>query len=463
MSLNADNTDQRGPALKLHRENWNTWIAKIKDYILALDHDEAADMWLAYEWVAGNDGDADPADHDYQTATSAPTRKLQTQHNKAYMFIRKTLSDELFDTTLQLPSSVPKLLRHLHKIVVSDGTVSDRARLRNEYQELTLEDSNDMQAYITVFKNKVHTLRDLKLGLVADDDDVLHQFNKGLPSAWKNHTSIVSAMQMDFNKAVAYYLKTAKDDSSLPGNLKRRTTNAVGQVHVTVDGQSEVCRDFAQGRCKRGDRCNYSHPTQPTENGGKQHQSSTSDTFKRECFYCGKTGHRKSECFKKERDDKQRKDGNRNSTHITKERKSKYSSKNESKYDSDSSSDDDAGDVQTDGFSYAVHEVATDVTMSMRTALRSKTLRGTSRGELDMLMVVDGASTVGVVESERHCEDVTDIDIFVKVGGEGKPNFLRCKRTAHWHASHRQHGQRQAGANAATCADHPRLRLQHPT
>jgi hypothetical protein len=46
-----------------------------------------------------------------------------------------------------------------------------------------------------------------------------------------------------------------------------------------------------------------------------------------------------------------------------------------------------------------------------------------------LLMVLDGASTVGVVEDEKNCVQVTDVDLFIKVGGEGKPNFLRCKRT----------------------------------
>jgi hypothetical protein len=224
MSLSDEKEHHRGPALKLHRENWNTWIAKVKDYILSLDHDEAADIWQAYEWAPDDDDDAeDPAEKDYQAAASAAERKLRTQHNKAFRFIRNALSDENFDTTLQLPTSVPKLLRHLHKLVVSDGTVSDRDRLRTEYQEISLEDYNDMQAYITAFKNKVHTLRDLGLGLVAEDDDVLYQFNKGLPSAWTNYMSIVSALQLSFSAAVAFYLKTAKDDSTLPGNLKRRT------------------------------------------------------------------------------------------------------------------------------------------------------------------------------------------------------------------------------------------------
>jgi hypothetical protein len=308
----------RGPPLRLTRENWSTWIAKVKDFILALDHDEAPDIWQAYTWVSGGAGEVDPANHDYQNATNAAERKLRRQHNMAYQFIRNALCDELFDTTLYLPTSVPKLLHHLHKLVVSDGTVSDRDRLRTEYQEMSLEDYNDMQAYITAFKNKVHTLRDLNLGLVAADDDVLYQFNKGLPSTWSNHTCIVSALQMDYPAALAYYLKTAKDDATLPGNLKKRTKAAPDSVHSS----EEVCRQFAQGRCKRGDNCNYAHPSQPHQNsGGSKFQGGgAGDKFKGECFYCGRPGHRKAECHKKERDDKLKQQGDDGArSHTTQE------------------------------------------------------------------------------------------------------------------------------------------------
>jgi hypothetical protein len=424
MSANADaNEHNRGPPLKLHRGNWNTWIAKVKDFILALDHDEAADIWQAYAWVPG-DG-ADPADKDYQAATNGAERKLRTKHNKAFQFIRNALSDEMFDTTLQLDTSVPKLLRHLHKLVVSDGTVSDRDRLRTEYQELCLEDYSDMQAYITAFKNKVHTLRGLGLGLVAEDGDVLYQFNKGLPSTWGNYTTIVSALQMSFNAALAFYLKTAKDDSTLPGNLKKRT-KASG-AHDSIHNSQEVCRLFAQGRCKRGDNCNYAHPSQPQQSsGGKYQGGDAGDKFKGDCFYCGKPGHRKTECYKKERDDKLKQQGQRDDgakSHITQEGDDDDAGRGAGKHD-------DADRVRVDGYAYAVVEMAADVTLSMRAALDSEAHRATSRDdEMWLLMVLDGASTVGVVEDEKFCEQVTDVDLYVKVGGEGKPNFLRCKRT----------------------------------
>ena len=155
---------EKVPALKLRWDNWNTWIAKVKDHILALDHDDAADIWDTYMWVPGGaadiaDGDegdpepeSDPADRDYQTVRNQADRSLRRQHNKAFACIRNTLSPEMFETTLRLPTSVPKLLRHLHKLVVSDGTTSDKDRLRTEYQEMKLENCSDVQDYITAFK-----------------------------------------------------------------------------------------------------------------------------------------------------------------------------------------------------------------------------------------------------------------------------------------------------------------------
>ena len=110
MSLNAE---EKVSIEKLTRANYPTWIEKVKDYILALEHDDAADIWQAFVWVRDpNNPDApDPAEHDYQAAANQQARKLRVQHNKAYRFIRNALSPEVFNTTLRLPHNVPKLLR----------------------------------------------------------------------------------------------------------------------------------------------------------------------------------------------------------------------------------------------------------------------------------------------------------------------------------------------------------------
>ena len=89
--------------------NFTTWIEYIKDYILALEHEDAFDIWEHYEWVATPNNNQDPIDFDWQQANNAATKKLRMCHNKAFRFIRQSLIPEIFDTTLRLPVSVPKL------------------------------------------------------------------------------------------------------------------------------------------------------------------------------------------------------------------------------------------------------------------------------------------------------------------------------------------------------------------
>ena len=42
----------------LRADNFDTWIEKVKDYIFALDHDDAVGIWTAYMWQAPEPGAA---------------------------------------------------------------------------------------------------------------------------------------------------------------------------------------------------------------------------------------------------------------------------------------------------------------------------------------------------------------------------------------------------------------------
>ena len=79
---------------KLSRANFRTWFEKVKDYILALPHDEAPDIWAAVIWERDptQPDVADPADRDYQEASNATQKKLRQIHNKAFQFIRIILT-----------------------------------------------------------------------------------------------------------------------------------------------------------------------------------------------------------------------------------------------------------------------------------------------------------------------------------------------------------------------------------
>ena len=112
---------------KLTRANYQTWMAMARDYINALDDENAPDIWAHYVWVATAQDPDDPIDtRTWQESTNAPQRRLRVQHNKAYAYLRRHLSAEIFDTTLRLPLHVPKLLRHLREYW-HGHTVNDRA------------------------------------------------------------------------------------------------------------------------------------------------------------------------------------------------------------------------------------------------------------------------------------------------------------------------------------------------
>ena len=92
MSLSYESKENRSFA-DLTRQNWTTWIAHIKDYILALDHEDAADIWQQFIWKPTDADNDDPIDHNYQLAPNASAKKLRVHHNKAYwQFIRNKLS-----------------------------------------------------------------------------------------------------------------------------------------------------------------------------------------------------------------------------------------------------------------------------------------------------------------------------------------------------------------------------------
>ena len=176
MSLSHDKDNHYIP--RLTRANWTTWIEYVRDYIYALDADDAPDIWNAFKWVQPEGGqEADPADKDYQQATNANAKKLRTAHNKAYKFIRQRLSADVFEKTKGQEVNVPKLLRFLRKYWF-DGSVSDRNRLRLEFEALRLGDYADMDLYIDAFKAKAKMCRGAKIGMAQTDDDVLFRQRK---------------------------------------------------------------------------------------------------------------------------------------------------------------------------------------------------------------------------------------------------------------------------------------------
>ena len=237
MSLSAEER-QKG-IQPLTKDNYLVWIEMIKDYILALDCEDAEDMWEAFEWdrgaaveaaiavraAAGAEAEVeaivDPADaFSALPSGNQAQRKLKHQHAKAFAYIRRSLSPPIFEKTLGHRTNVPKLLRKL-KNCWSDNTTQDRDRMRTQFDSMRLSDFADMDAFITGFNNHVRVMRNHDMGLVARDEDVLFAFNKALPSAWNLQKEVSSAASHDLTKRKTITLRPLPKTNLSQGQQKQ--------------------------------------------------------------------------------------------------------------------------------------------------------------------------------------------------------------------------------------------------
>jgi len=70
---------------------------------------------------------------------------------------------------------------------------------------------------------------------------------------------------------------------------------------------------------------------------------------------------------------------------------------------------------------------ANDFVNQIKPAMSNK-VASQARGQNKLFMVLDGASTTGVVQDEHKCTDIKEVDVYIKVGGEGSPTILRCRK-----------------------------------
>ena len=191
MGDDAHSSQPRTKFEKLTSNNYELWINHVRDHLLA---EELNEVYTCSELEVGAAGDTltIPA---AAAARSAFNKKIC----KLWAFLRMHLSEEIYRKTLD-PNEVTfgdnvALLRYLRKNW-HNNSVYDRASIREEFKELSLETCKDMGEFIMQFKTQRALMDKFNIGLLAADEDALFAFHERLPVAYKDKQLHVMANNM---------------------------------------------------------------------------------------------------------------------------------------------------------------------------------------------------------------------------------------------------------------------------
>jgi hypothetical protein len=170
------------------------------------------------------------------------------------------------------------------------STVVSKSKLKDQLHSLQLENYTDLSDYIAGLHAIVTRLQGL--GYKVDKEDKEYYLLKGLPL---DYSPVVQVIKIPRSPAltwdeIVYMLQDFADDPKVIGSTNK--TNPKLNKVLTIKSD-ELCRNYALGKCRRGNRCRYRHEDQP---GSTPRQ-------RPKCTYCKRTGHMVDKCFKKQRDE----------------------------------------------------------------------------------------------------------------------------------------------------------------
>ena len=224
MSLTSNELDNDKDFSKLALDcgNWAVWIEKAEDYIKGQGHHAADSMIVAAWWKAPERADDDEGDDPVDPAIgfrSLPTnsesqRQFKVIHQRTFAYLRRKLSDGLFQKTMNMKSkTVPELLRLLRDNW-NDGSAIDRSRLRVEMEACRPEQYGTFIEYLTALEHKFVAAKAAGISMYDSDEDKLHRLTSSLDDTWKTYKATITATGLNYAAAKAFLQKCAKQDSN---------------------------------------------------------------------------------------------------------------------------------------------------------------------------------------------------------------------------------------------------------
>ena len=122
--------------------------------------------------------------------------------------------------------------------------------------------------------------------------------------SFKKLDTLKEAVAITRDFAVAKRLET-EADVNLTSSVSKKT-HQVFSIHEAGGGAKQEqaeCRHFKKtGKCKYGNKCRFKH-VKKADIAPVKVTKKPSEKFEGECFHCGKKGHRRRDCHRKQRED----------------------------------------------------------------------------------------------------------------------------------------------------------------
>ena len=157
-----------------------------------------------------------------------------------------------------------------------------------------MEDWDDCMSYATKLAEWRELANNITAGSIPESA-ISTQFLKGLPARYE---AVVTAIDVRGETDMDTILPLVRDFETKIG-VTGGTQAQAPALHAGTSS-AELCRQFARGQCRRGDRCRYRHASAPSQSNGRSHAGRREG---RTCHYCGKVGHLIKDCRRKKRED----------------------------------------------------------------------------------------------------------------------------------------------------------------
>ena len=171
-------------------------------------------------------------------------------------------------------------------------TASSLRRLKQKFLHCHQQDDEPFMEFYERMRSLAYQLNELDE--VIDDADVMSALFTGVADKFY---PVVDNLENDDNMNLERAVERIRDFEQKLMNRSRRSLKSRSRsedtFYVNTDVKKELCRNFARGHCRFGDKCRFQHAATRASNEGKPRNQD-----KVKCYNCNKHGHYARDCRK---------------------------------------------------------------------------------------------------------------------------------------------------------------------